>query len=347
MMEQIKLFGSHDEIGLAIGERFACQIHSFLDAYPFMQKLLAYHQTAGGKKRYRQYLNINRQRYPDYVIELEGIARGAGRPFHHLFLVNMRGEYRDYLREHHLYGCSDLAVLTANNALIGHNEDGDIALADTAYLVQAQVPGQPAFTAFSYPGFLCGNAFGFNSAGICFSVDNVRPRHIEIGIGRHFIARSLLAATSLEDAVARATAPGRAGGFSYTIGSANERRIVVVETAPGNRHHVREVEGIYYHANHYLDVEMDEAEQHIGKSSRERVKRASELMQSKDDLDKGDVLAILNDCENEAFPICRTAVGEDSLATVCTAVFDFDRHQCHINPGPVGKKARPVTLAIL
>ncbi len=340
-MEQIDISGTYEEIGLAIGERFAGQINRFLDAYPFMQKLLAYHQTAVGQARYRQYRDINRRRYPDYVAELAGIAAGAGRPFHHLFLVNMRGEYRDYMREHALFGCSDCAVLTANHALIGHNEDGDVALADTAYLVRAKIPGQPAFTAFSYPGFLCGNAFGGNSAGICFSVDNVRPRHIEMGVGRHFVARSLLAATSLDDAIARATVPGRAGGFSYTIGSADERRVVVVETAPGNRHHIREIDGVYYHANHYLD--MEETEQFVDTSSRERVKRAGELMQGKVDLDEADVLAILSDCANKSFPICRTAAGDDPLATICTAVFDLDRRYLQIIPR-LASSVDPITL---
>jgi len=331
-MQQLNITGTHEEIGFAIGKGFASQIHNFLDAYPFMQTLLDYHQTAAGAERYHQYLTINRARFPEYVVELEGIARGAKRPFHHLFLVNMRGEYKDYLNEHKLFGCSDVAVLTADNALIGHNEDGDIALAGTAYLVQAKPIGQPAFTAFSYPGFLCGNAFGFNNAGICFSVDNVRPRHIEIGIGRHFIARSLLAATSLDDAIARATAAGRAGGFSYTIGSTEERRVVVVETAPNERHHVREISGIAYHANHYLNMDMGESEQSIDQSSHDRVQRAGELMAGLVDMDKTAVFNLLSDNHNSAFPICRTAAADDDLATICTAVFDLDRRQLQITP---------------
>ena len=344
-MQQLNMAGTHEEIGFAIGKQFATQIHSFLDAYPFMQTLLDYHQTAAGAERYHQYLAINQKQFPDYMIELEGIARGAKRPFHHLFLVNMRGEYRDYLHEHKLFGCSDVAVLTKNNALIGHNEDGDIALAGTAYLVQAEPVGQPAFTAFSYPGFLCGNAFGFNSAGICFSVDNVRPRHIEIGIGRHFIARSLLAATSLDDAIARATAAGRAGGFSYTIGSADERRMVVVETAPNARHHVREISGIAYHANHYLNMDMAESEQSIGQSSRERVQRAGELMAGLTDLDKTAVFNLLSDDHNSAFPICRTAANDDDLATICTAIFDLGCRQLQITPR-LGGNAESIILSI-
>ena len=343
-MKQFTVTGTHSEIGHAIGQQFAAQIHQFLDAYPFMQRLLAFHNSAEGQARYQQYLAINQQHFPAYMLELEAIAHGANRPFHHLFLVNMRGEYRDYLNEHELFGCSDVAVVTNDNALIGHNEDGDIALADTAYLVQVSIPNQPSFTSFSYPGFLCGNALGFNRAGICFSVDNVQPRNIEIGLVRHFIARSLLAATSLDDAIARATVAGRAGGFSYTIGSIHERRIVIVETAP-HQQHVREIKGIFYHANQYVGLEMDQSAQSISKSSMARSQRAQELLQNKQNLDHAGILEILTDRKNTQLPICRIPSATDNTATICTTIFDLDRQRFKLYPGPISKFA-PIELAL-
>jgi len=45
-------------------------------------------------------------------------------------------------------------------------------------------------------------------------------------LARHFIARSLLEARSLEDAVGRVAIPDRAAGFNYNIGSHAERRII-------------------------------------------------------------------------------------------------------------------------
>ena len=119
---------------------------------------------------------------------------------------------------------------------MGHNEDGALAFRGNIYVVHARVEGKPAFTALSYPGFLCGNAFGFNAEGVCFSIDNVRPRKPKVGVGQHFIARSLLEAYSLDDAIERMTVLGRALGFSYTIGSVRERQVVHVEVAPGTYH---------------------------------------------------------------------------------------------------------------
>jgi predicted choloylglycine hydrolase len=343
-IEQFEASGSHHEVGFAIGQRFADQIHCSLDTYRFLQeRILPYHRTPEVQARYQQLLELNQIRYPDYFAELEGIAQGSGRPFEDLLLVNLRGEYRRFLTWRHggyVHGCSDCTLVTDDAALIGHNEDGAPSFRGSMYLVHARVEGKPAFTALSYPGFLCGNALGFNAEGICFSVDHVQPRDARVGVGRHFIARSLLEARSLDDAIERVTAPGRASGFSYTIGSIPERRVVLVEVAPEN-HHVREIRGAYFHANHYRD--LTDVDQIIHPSSRARVERARVMMRERglagnalspskglSDQNAAGVLAILGDQTNGQYPIHRTATAPDQAATLCTALFDLDARQLRI-----------------
>ena len=345
MIEQFEASGSHREVGFAIGQRFAEQIHRSLDTYRFLQeRILPYHRTPEGQARYRQLLELHQIRYPGYFAELEGIAQGAGRPFEDLFLVNLRGEYRTFLQSAEVRGCSDCALVTDDVALIGHNEDGSPAFRGNMYVVHARVEGKPAFTALSYPGFLCGNAFGFNAEGVCFSVDHVQPRHVRVGVGRHFIARSLLEARSLDDAIERVTAPGRASGFSYTIGSVPERRVVLVEVAPAN-HHVREIRGAYFHANHYR--ELANVDQIIHPSSRARVERARAMMQKSPPKNAADVLTILGDQTNGQYPIYRTATTPDQSATLCTALFDLDARQLRIYTGhPTQAPGEFVTLAM-
>ena len=140
--------------------------------------------------------------------------------------------------------------------------------------------------------FLCGNALGFNAEGVCFSVDCVRPRHLEVGLGRHFIARSLFDARSLDEAIQRTAIADHAAGFTYNIGSLNERRIVSVEVAP-ERHHVHEVRDHYLHTNHYL--KLDDVDQRIGTSSRARLSRARERCETAAPATPSDVLALLGD----------------------------------------------------
>ena len=345
MVEQIEAIGSHREVGFAIGQRFAAQIHRSLDAYRFLQEqVLPYHRTPEGQARYQQLLELHQIRYPDYFAELEGIAQGSRRSFEDLLLVNLRGEYRGYLP-----GCSDCALVTDDAALIGHNEDGAPSFRGSMYLVHAKVEGKPAFTALSYPGFLCGNAFGFNAEGICFSVDHVQPRNGGVGVARHFIARSLLEARSLDDAIKRATVPGRASGFSYTIGSIPERRVIVIEVSPAN-HRVREIRGAYFHANHYQ--ELAEVAQIISPSSRARVERARVMMQEHglaglSEQGAAGVLAILGDQTDEQHPIHCTATAPDQSATLCTALFDLDARQLRIyTDHPTQAPGEVVTLAM-
>ncbi len=323
---------------------------------------MPHHRTPEGQARYRQFLDLHRIRYPDYLAELEGMAQGSGRPFEDLFLVNLRGEYRTFFHGAEAQACSDCAVvtdhaasltnnaasLTNNAALIGHNEDGSPSFRDNLYVVHAKIAGKPAFTALSYPGFLCGNAFGFNAEGICYSVDHVQPRNGAVGVGRHFIARSLLEARSLDDAIRRVTVPDRASGFSYTIGSIPERRIVVVEVAPED-HHVREVRGAYFHANHYRELAVDQI---IHPSSRARVERAEAMLKEHglaglSDQDAAGVLAILGDEASEPYPIYRTAAAPDRSATLCTALFDLDARQLRIYTGhPVRAAEEYIALAM-
>lgn len=326
-LAQLKIDGSPFEAGRALGQRFAGEIHRLLDNYPFFQDtLLPYHQTVEGQGRYREFLSVNRARYPQYIAELEGMAQGADRPFEELFLLNLRGEYRDYLRGGDR-GCSDCTLVTESAALIGHNEDGAPAFRGNMYLVHARIAGGPPFSALTYPGFLCGNAFGMNVHGVCFSIDNVQPKAARVGVGRHLIARSLLEARSLDDAIRRVTVPGRASGFSYTVGSMVERRVIVVEVAP-EAHHVREVRGAVFHTNHYLD--LPSVAQTVGPSSRARLERSAAIMRQSPPRDAAGVLALLTDEAGPSYPIYRTATPPDGSATLFTALFDLDARRLRI-----------------
>lgn len=337
MVQEFHVSGSHYEVGLAIGQHFTEQIHKAYDNYAFLENLLSYHQSAVGQDRYDKMLALHRQKYPHYLRELEGIAEGAQRSFTEVFLVNMRGEYRGFIKEsEEIRGCADCSVLTDDVALIGHNEDGSPAFREHMYFIHAQIDNKPSFTACSYPGFLCGNAFGFNSHGICFSIDNIRPRNIRVGIARQFLARSLLDAESIEDAIQRVSPENRASGFSYTIGSIPERRIVQVEVTP-EQFHVKEIGDVNFHTNHVLEI--PDVDQTIDASSAARVARAESILQTQPVAKAEDILRLLGDQENHEYPIYRTAKAPDPTETFCTALFDLDVREMRIYSGhPVHQK---------
>ncbi|MDJ0818888.1 MAG: C45 family autoproteolytic acyltransferase/hydrolase [Desulfobacterales bacterium] len=335
-IEQFEVSGSHYEVGLAIGSHFARAIHRFFDNYERLQRyFLPFYQTSTGMSCYQSFLDLHRARFPAYMRELEGIAEGANRPFKEVFLVNLRGEFSGLLStvpgagENGEEGCTDCLVLTADAALIGHNEDGSPAAASHMYVIKVNLDSGSSFTALSYPGFLPGNAFGYNAAGILHTADHVAPQPIKIGAGRHFLARSLLEAGTLEEAVRNITAPDRASGFNYNIGSLSDRKILSVEVSP-ERHHIHEVRGCYTHTNHY--IQLTDQKQEITQSSQKRLTHSRALGQTAPKLDAAIVLSVLGDRTDPDYPIHRDASPPDDNATLCSALFDLDQCSLKIYP---------------
>jgi predicted choloylglycine hydrolase len=331
MIQQLSVSGTHYEVGFAIGKHFAEQIHQSYDAYYLLKDLRVYHETDIGQARYAQLFALHQATYPQYMEELRGMADGANRDFVDMFLLNLRGEYRGFLTEaDDVLGCSDCSIVTDDLALIGHNEDGSPAFGEHIAMIRIHVDGETPFTACAYPGFLCGNAFGFNEHGICYSINNVRPTNIRVGIGRHFLARAVLDATSIEDAIERVTPEGRASGFNYNIASVAQRRIVQVEVAP-EHHSIQEITQLKFHANHIIDIEG--VPQYIDISSSERVACAQAILETTSIKSADDLLTILGDQSYTDYPIYRTATEPDFNETFCTALFDLDARELKVYTG--------------
>jgi hypothetical protein len=336
-IEQLQVSGSHREVGRNIGHHFAGAIHRFFDNYIFLQEqLLPFLMSSTGQRLFQSYLKLHQTHFPRYIAELEGMADGSGRPFEDIFAVNLRGEFAGLIASKQqtinptdagVQGCTDCLVLIPEAALIGHNEDGSPAGYGNMFVVHANIDERPNFSALCYPGFLPGNALGFNEFGILHSINNVAPRPVNVGLARHFIARSLLEARSLEDAVGRVAIPDRAAGFNYNIGSYAERRIISVEVSP-ERHHVHEVQGYYTHTNHYF--ELNDQKQNITLSSRKRLERSMTLCRSTFPSNTGHVLALLGDQTDRDYPIYRDATFPDDNATLCSGLFDLDNRQLRI-----------------
>lgn len=86
-----------------------------------------------------------------------------------------------------------------------HNEDGAPRNEGNMFLANITIDGG-SFWAFGYPGDLLTGAFGWNAHRVGFTLNYVAPYSVDDhGLGRGFISRDLLAATSFDDAVHRAT----------------------------------------------------------------------------------------------------------------------------------------------
>lgn len=87
--------------------------------------------------------------------------------------------------------------------------------------------------------------------------------------------------------------------------------------------------------------------QTVGASSRCRVERAEVLLEEKPPSGKTGVLTILSDRKDPDYPIFRTGLPPDDIATLATCVFDLDAGKVEIYTGhPIEDKDNRLEFSI-
>lgn len=322
--------GSHYEIGYAIGSSFQARFQSFLAHYDAMDSLLLpFYNSTVGRQVVDAFESANRKQYPEYFEELQGISDGSGVDFLKVMLLNFREELFLIMQNTSSTflatpSCSDILVHTPTRAFFGHNEDGDLTIAAGAIFQQTTLTddGQAAYSAYTYPLLLAGNAFSTNQHGLAISVNALFPKDILVGgLARQFITRDVLNAVSIEDAIRRVTEAGPcASGFSLNVGSVVTKEIFNIEMSPGiGQSSVLRVTNYSYHFNQYLRLNVSHFED---PSSDHRLARVQQLPTPQT---PQQVLDILGDTADKAYPIYRTGVAPDLDAdTMASALFDLD-----------------------
>jgi hypothetical protein len=199
---------SHHELGRIVGETFRQRIQEFVSKNDtsLQNILIPYYKTEKGREVVDTFVKTNSDAFPDYYEEIEGTAEGSQVPLYQLLLMNFAEEIEALIHPEKApqpweESCSDVLVHQINGSvLIGHNEDGRKAVKDHAYLLDATVESgndtdtdnangpssSQRYLAYTYPGYLSGMAFGYNDAGISFSVNAVFPKNVVVGgLGRY------------------------------------------------------------------------------------------------------------------------------------------------------------------
>ncbi|KAI3501369.1 hypothetical protein L1887_29235 [Cichorium endivia] len=314
------------QIGFSIGNHFSNLIRSRLSTDSiFNHQLLSFSQTPQAQTLLSSLSHNNSTKFPNYWNEMRGIANGSGVPFLHIMLLNFRKEILPFIPksekvedEDTIDDCSDILVVSDTMAVAAHNEDANAALLGHTYLIKANLSNGTSYTAYTYAGELPSCAFGFNNHGLAFTLNSVPPADPEIvagGIGRNFISRDLLEATSIEDAVTRIRSSQVSIGHSYNLIDVNLRKILNIETASNQRISVHEVGSTpFFHANMYLHLQINQVHD---QNSKTRQNRAALLPKKS----KVDLLSLLGDTSDQEYPIYMQG---PTLYTLCTAVIDLD-----------------------
>ncbi|KAG7015933.1 hypothetical protein SDJN02_21037, partial [Cucurbita argyrosperma subsp. argyrosperma] len=322
------------QMGFLIGNRFSDTIRRRLEQDMVLRHhLLPFAQAPQTKPLIEAICNNNKAKYPSHWDELMGIVDGSQAPLLEIIVLNFRREILSCIQDEASIvdctdECSDVLVVSDSLALAAHNEDALFGLSGYTYLIKARLQNGICFIAYSHAGELPSRAFSFNSNGLAFTMNAVRPMNDEIdprAIGRNFLSRDLLESTSFEDAIARIRSAEISLGHNYNVIDVQTRRIASVEIASKFRVSVHEVGATpFFHANMYSHLQN--IKQIIDENSTSRKRRADVMpKESKDDF-----LCVLGDAENKNFPIYMKG---PKLYTMCSVLIDLDEQTLSIFRG--------------
>jgi isopenicillin-N N-acyltransferase-like protein len=289
----------------------------------------------GAKIQARKYLPFAEERYPQYIDEMQGIAKGANVSFDDVMVLNaMEAVTMDAL---HLTRCTSLAVNEERTAdghvLLAHNEDWLPEDEDTVYVVSAKPKDEPPFLAMTYGGLLPN--VGFNVHGIAQLIDSVYPNDSRIGIPRLVVARAVLASKRLSGALRRTLISHRAAGYNHLLAD-EHGELYSVEVSARKFDILYGMDGYMAHTNHYITPTMKGVENDPEEliSSRVRYFRANRLLRQNSTHTIKTLQAIQKDHVNLPNSICNHNIaGIDPLdreSTISAMVIDLTAREMHI-----------------
>jgi hypothetical protein len=208
---------------------------------------------------------------------------------------------------------------SGNTRFIAHNEDGDPYLRERCFLVDVQPAGKPGFVSFYYPGSLPGHTFAASRAGLVQAINTLRIREPVAGVPRMILARAVLDATSLDQAVQLLRETPGASGFHHTLGCAGDPRLLSIEATAQRCSIVADI-SLAGHANHLIHAGCEAEAQIVTDSSRDRQARVETLLPAlRRPVTDDALLRVLQDQAPTGLPIYRDdphdADGENTLAS--------------------------------
>ena len=212
---------------------------------------------------WQPYIAANEVVARDLVEEMEGIARGAGVPFEHVFQVNSLldiGNFRwlDCVRG--LVGCTSFVVPHEHGSgetLLGQTYDLASFRLPFNVLLKLQPDDGPGQLVYSLAGMV--GCAGLNEHGLGVNINYLSSNDCRPGKLHAVVVRQVLAARNLADAVAAPVTGPRAGGSHYLVAD-DAGHVISVETS-AERFWLFYADGRPYgHTNHYLSEWLQPAQ---------------------------------------------------------------------------------------
>jgi isopenicillin-N N-acyltransferase-like protein len=263
----IEVSGTHRQVGQQIGEKMRPTLERILDRQrEGLPPGVAWNDML---LKGRLCLAHSRAIYPRFVEEVEGVAEGSGLPFEELFLAVCEELWESAAWHVSVpmapampRGCTDFAArgrATADGStLLAHTNDLAPEAEEDLVILKVRAGDEPEFLGVSVGGLAY--SAGFNAAGISMTGNAVSCSDIRPGVPRLLIARAILAAHRLGEAMDACLLPLRASNYNNVIADANGE-VYSMEGSATDCEPIYIRENIMAHANHYVSLPMRKFEE--------------------------------------------------------------------------------------
>jgi isopenicillin-N N-acyltransferase-like protein len=270
----IQVQGTHREIGEQIGVKMKPTLEQMLQrSYEGLPPGVEWKEM---QLKGRLCLAHSRATYPQFVAEIEGVADGSGLPFEELFLMVCEELWEPAAWHISVSmvpavpavpmmprGCTDLIArgpATVGGAtLLAHNNDLSPEAEEDLVILKVRATDAPEFLGVSVGGLAY--SAGFNAAGISMTGNAVSCSDIRPGVPRLLIARAILEARRLGEAMDACLLPLRASNYNNIIADLNGE-VYSMEGSATDCEPIYIEDNIMAHANHYISWPMRRFEAH-------------------------------------------------------------------------------------
>jgi isopenicillin-N N-acyltransferase-like protein len=332
----IEIAGESYERGRQYGARAQAAIGQNLASY---LRLVEFHARLDRDQALRAaaaFEPIIKSHAPDLLLEMRGIADGAGCDLVDILLINARSELLGIMSE-----CTALAagpqVTHQGQVLIGQNWDWYIAIEAEPVLLRVHQPDGMEILTLVEAGQV--GKIGMNSAGLGVCLNFLSHSDQGIGLPVHLVLRQMLACANLGQAIREAYRLPRGGAANVLVAHA-KGDILDLELTAARADFLYADAGWLVHANHFESARLRSGDTGVATSmsTLARAARARRLMSA----DLGSISlhtlrAILADHAYGAYAICRHADPDEpplqQTATLASIIMDLSERTLYLAAG--------------
>lgn len=228
---------SHFELGYKLGKLFKAPsldtYHAILKQISIKKPILNHAKT---------FLQLTQDRFPHYIEELNGYAKGIDVDFASYWLVFLNEELDVYPEK-----CS--TVITNNGSLVGHNEDFDDHFKKRITVLEKTIGYVSVLELFYYTS-LGGTSCSINSHGYAQTINTLNHTDQRIGIPRNVIGRWLSETKNIVSDYSQMIHLVRSMGYCHNFAHTT-KGISYIESSAHSAH-LQEASSPHIHTNHYL-----------------------------------------------------------------------------------------------